>query len=111
VQGAREGARRPPRFSLARAARAFQAGSVIPRSSTTVRTRLEASFESPLASADTGRTAYRGSLADLAGEALGTFAPAEAHTYQLSVALPSSAGNELQGLSAGASFTWSAVSA
>jgi spore coat-associated protein N len=78
----------------------------------------EVSGDSKLASSlvltvvdDTGRTAYRGSLAGLAGEALGTFAPAEAHTYQLSVALPSSAGNELQGLSAGASFAWSAVSA
>lgn len=60
---------------------------------------------------DTGRIAYRGPLARLAGEKLGTFAPAEAHTYKLSVALPSTAGNELQGLSAGASFTWSAVSA
>ena len=60
---------------------------------------------------DTGRIAYRGPLADLADETLGTFAPAEAHTYTLGVALPSTAGNELQGLSAGASFTWSAVSA
>ena len=60
---------------------------------------------------DTGRIAYRGPLAGLSGEALGTFAPAEAHTYTLSVALPSTAGNELQGLSAGASFSWSAVSA
>ena len=60
---------------------------------------------------DTGRIAYRGPLAGLAGEKLGTFAPAEAHTYKLSVALPSTAGNELQGLAAGASFTWSAVSA
>lgn len=60
---------------------------------------------------ETGRVAYRGPLAGLAGEALGTFAPAEAHTYELSVALPTPTGNELQGLSAGASFTWSAVSA
>jgi len=60
---------------------------------------------------DTGRIAYRGPLAGLAGEALGTFAPAEAHAYKVSVALPSTAGNELQGLSAGASFSWSAVSA
>lgn len=60
---------------------------------------------------ETGRVAYRGPLAGLAGEALGSFAPAEAHTYKLSVALPGTTGNELQGLSAGASFTWSAVSA
>ena len=60
---------------------------------------------------ETGRIAYQGPLAGLADDALGTFAPAEAHTYQLSVALPGTAGNELQGLSAGASFTWSAVSA
>ena len=60
---------------------------------------------------DSGRIAYRGPLGGLAGETLGTFAPAEAHTYRLSVALPSTAGNELQGLSAGASFSWSAVSA
>lgn len=60
---------------------------------------------------ETGRIAYEGPLAGLAGDALGTFAPAEAHTYQLSVALPGTAGNELQGLSAGASFSWSAVSA
>lgn len=60
---------------------------------------------------DTGRIAYQGPLADLAGETLGTLAPAEAHTYTLSVTLPSTAGNELQGLSAGASFSWSAVSA
>ena len=60
---------------------------------------------------DTGRIAYRGPLAGLAGEALGTFAPAEAHTYKLSVALPSTAGNELQGVSARVSFSWSAVSA
>ena len=58
---------------------------------------------------DTGRIAYRGPLAGLAGEALGNFGPADAHTYELSVGLPSAAGNELQGLSAGASFTWSAV--
>ncbi|CAN5136773.1 hypothetical protein BH18ACT14_BH18ACT14_03620 [soil metagenome] len=60
---------------------------------------------------DSGRIAYRGPLGGLAGETLGTFAPAEAHTYRLSVALPSTAGNELQGRSAGASFSWSAVSA
>jgi spore coat-associated protein N len=60
---------------------------------------------------ESGRIAYRGPLAGVAGDALGTFAPAEAHTYKLSVTLASSAGNELQGLSAGASFTWSAVSA
>jgi spore coat-associated protein N len=60
---------------------------------------------------ETGRIAYRGPLTGLSGEALGTFAPAEAHTYRLSVTLPGTAGNELQGLSAGASFTWSAVSA
>ena len=60
---------------------------------------------------DTGRIAYRGPLAGLAGETLGNFAPAEAHTFTLNVALPSTAGNELQGLSAAASFSWSAVSA
>ena len=60
---------------------------------------------------ETGRIAYRGPLAGLAAEALGTFAPAEAHTYKLNVALPGTAGNELQGLSAGAAFTWSAVTA
>ncbi|HYM64692.1 MAG TPA: hypothetical protein VES61_08430 [Gaiellaceae bacterium] len=60
---------------------------------------------------ETGRIAYRGPLAGLEREALGMFAPAKAHTYKLNVALPSTAGNELQGLSAGASFTWSAVSA
>jgi hypothetical protein len=60
---------------------------------------------------ETGHVAYRGSLAGLSSETLGTFAPAETHTYKLSVALPGRAGNELQGLSAGASFTWSAVSA
>ncbi len=60
---------------------------------------------------ETGHVAYRGSLAGLSSETLGTFAPAETHTYKLSVALPGTAGNELQGLSAGASFTWSAVSA
>ena len=60
---------------------------------------------------DTGRIAYRGPVAGLADETLGTFAPAEAHTYTLGVALPSTAGNELQGLSASASFSWSAVSA
>jgi hypothetical protein len=60
---------------------------------------------------ETGHVAYRGSLGGLSSETLGTFAPAETHTYKLSVALPGTAGNELQGLSAGASFTWSAVSA
>ncbi len=60
---------------------------------------------------ETGHVAYRGPLAGLADETLGTLVPAEAHTYKLSVVLPGTAGNELQGLSAGASFTWSAVSA
>jgi hypothetical protein len=60
---------------------------------------------------ETGHVAYKGTLSGLAGRTLGRLAPAQAHTYKLSVALPGTAGNELQGLSAGASFTWSAVSA
>lgn len=60
---------------------------------------------------ETGRVGYTGPLAGVAGATLGTIAPAQAHTYKLSVALPGTTGNELQGLSAGASFTWSAVSA
>jgi hypothetical protein len=60
---------------------------------------------------ETGHVAYQGSLIGLAGETLGNFAPSEAHTYDVTISLPATAGNELQGLSAGASFTWSAVSA
>jgi spore coat-associated protein N len=65
---------------------------------------------------DPGAQVYDGSLADLDEAALGTFAAdGGAHTFYFHVTLPSTGSqagdNALQGKSASASFTWSAVQA
>jgi hypothetical protein len=57
-------------------------------------------------------TVYTGKVGamDAGANALGTFAAADKHRYWFKVTLPSSAGDALQGLSAGVQFDWSATS-
>jgi hypothetical protein len=58
------------------------------------------------------KTVYTGPLAGLDGTALGVFGAADSRTYVFQVSFPSTPDdNTLQGLSAGASFTWSATAA
>ena len=58
------------------------------------------------------KTVYSGPLAGLDGDALGVFGAGESRTYVFQVSFPSTPDdNTLQGLSAGASFTWSATAA
>jgi hypothetical protein len=58
--------------------------------------------------ASDGSRLYGGPLAGLDAD-LGRLAPNAAVTYRLAVSLPRSAGNALQGRSASAAFSWSAV--
>jgi predicted ribosomally synthesized peptide with SipW-like signal peptide len=68
---------------------------------------------------DTTSKLYDGALSGLSSVSLGTFAPAgasgDAHTFYFHVSLPSTGSdagdNLLQGTTASASFTWSAVQA
>ena len=66
--------------------------------------------------ADGGTPVYNGTLAGLSSASLGTFAAnGDAHTFYFHVSLPSAgsdtADNAFQGLSANASFTWTASQA
>ena len=53
---------------------------------------------------------YTGTLAAMSATfALGTFAPSEAHRYKFDATFDSSAGNDYQGDSTSATFTWDAT--
>ena len=53
-----------------------------------------------------GRTVYRGALADQRPVALGAFEPGEARTYRFVATLPRASGNEYQRARAGVGFRW-----
>lgn len=58
---------------------------------------------------DAATTVYDGRFGDLGSVSVGTFAPAEARTYTFVATLASTAGNDEQGKSASATYTWNGV--
>jgi hypothetical protein len=56
----------------------------------------------------TSAPVYSGSLSGLPTKALGTYHGGDQHTYQFTVTLPSSSGNDYQGGSTSVDFNWSA---
>lgn len=56
-----------------------------------------------------GNTVYSGTFGDMGTQSLGTFEAGEARTYEFSATLKSEAGNEEQGKSASAAYSWDAA--
>ncbi|WP_028645495.1 hypothetical protein [Nocardioides sp. URHA0020] len=56
-----------------------------------------------------GAVVYTGALADFDSVRLGTWKPDEKRTYDITVALPGSAGNSYQGSTASLTFAWDAT--
>lgn len=57
----------------------------------------------------TAEKIWSGTLGTMGSDELGTWAAGEAHTFEFSAALALSAGNEEQGKTATASYTWNGV--
>lgn len=62
-----------------------------------------------IAAAGGGRALYRGSLGGISDAALGRIPAGGERTYRFTVVLPRSIGNEVEGSSLSASFSWNAA--
>jgi hypothetical protein len=71
--------------------------------------RLSAVLTVRIVESPGGKVVYSGGLAAFDSVPLGTWAPDEQRTYDVTVALPDSAGNTYQGSEASVTFAWDAI--